>query len=153
MENHTLTSAPFYIEEDYRLIDKAKTFETLLVVALRILKRMPQPVTMIFGPTTSGGLSSVTRNLERLNNLIMRMLLKRPRIFSQMPFEERIQEIREARQYFYCDDHLMDIFYRPMLASGYVETLYFIFDWKTSVETSLIRAEGIRLGLKVEEYI
>ena len=85
---------PYYLYDDYRDIEVAQTFEELLPIALDVIRRMPQPVAMVCGPISSGGFGSVQANLEHFNNRITELILAGVTVFSQMPFEDKIQEIK-----------------------------------------------------------
>ena len=61
----------FWTEEDASELSRAKTFEVMAVVALRVIARMPQPVGQVCGPITTGGTGSLEKNLEIFRRIII----------------------------------------------------------------------------------
>ncbi|HEY4479428.1 MAG TPA: hypothetical protein VI981_03690, partial [Candidatus Paceibacterota bacterium] len=88
-------SSNYWTEEDRWGLEMAKNYRDLNKIALRVLKRMPEPRGELCGPITSGGAGSVKANLKRFDRAIKKLIADGTEIFSQMPFEAIIQDMRE----------------------------------------------------------
>lgn len=128
---------------------KAKTFSELAKIALRIIERMPQPVEMVCGPLTSGGLGSFKKNTEVLKRHILK-LSRGAVVFNQLPFEPHLHRILNS-PYHKGGNHLLREFYGKIFKSGSIKTLHFIPGWKTSFGARWERKTAKRLGIKIED--
>lgn len=133
---------------DYKQIDKARTFEDLLQVAMDVLRRFPGKAAMVCGPITTGGYGDINKNLLLFKETIKRLQNDGVLIFSQMPFEKKMQEIKEID---HCKGglHLLESFYQPIFESEFVDTLIFLPNWKSSLGARWEHDQAIRLGLKI----
>lgn len=126
----------YWTEDDRKELRRAKTFKDLNGIAMRILKKMPQPIVQVCGPITSGGLGSVKKNLHRFNAVIKALDREGFNIFNQLPFENDLyrlrRELSKTRPQKRVDRELLNDFYLPIFESGLVASFFFIPDWKTS---------------------
>ena len=122
----------FFKREDHADIGEARSFEALLPIALRVLERMPPRVLMVCGPISTGGLGSIEKNLERFHVAIRILIMRGENIFSQMPFEHPIQQIRKIPGYEQGHEHLLNSFYLPIFKSGRITRMCFLPDWHSS---------------------
>lgn len=131
----------------YQDVKTSKTFFELSCIAIRILRRMPQPIGQVCGPITTGGLGSTRKNIQLFRRIIKK-IGRKYNIFDQMPFEEHFQRIIKTK-HFKNENQLLQEFYFPIFNSGFVETLYFVYGWETSFGARWEKKQGKRLGLKI----
>jgi len=113
-------------------LEKATTFEELRNIAIEILTEMQRySVSIVCGPITNGGLGSIEANLKKFESTIHSLSASGVSIFSQMPFEDKMQEIKKT-PYYKGGDHLLETFYQPIFESGFVKRLFFIAGWEAS---------------------
>ncbi|MDB4992563.1 MAG: hypothetical protein JWL75_808 [Parcubacteria group bacterium] len=142
----------YWEPKDYSDLEKAQSFSDLLPTALRILKRMPQPVAMVSGPITTGGRGSIEENLHLLSAAVQQAHEKGIHMFDQNPFEDKLQEAKAKIVYEgYCQP-VLDEFYKPIFESGLVASMYFLPDWQTSTGARWERTECERLGIEIVDY-
>ena len=110
---------------------KAKTFVRLQKIAMRVIRRMPQPVGEVCGPITSGGYGDKNKNIRAFKAAIKKLIVQGNNIFNQMPFEDSMERILRT-PVFKGGDQLLAEFYLPIFKSGLIKTLYFMDNWKTS---------------------
>ncbi len=130
----------------------AETFNTLFDIAHQVLLRMPQPVAMVCGPITSGGLGSREKNLEVFRKTIKSLSDNGIIVFSQMPFEEpmwRIQKKIEATLYYKEGGSILESFYLPIFESGLVKKFYFIPGWETSMGATWEHSQAKIMGIEI----
>lgn len=122
----------FWTPEDMLEMDAAKKFEDLSQIALRIVRRMPQPVGQVCGPITTGGVGPNNKeaNLAVFHHAIWWLKsYHRLNIFNQLPFEPALWRIQQGGK---DETNLLYGFYLPIFQSGLIKTMYFIFNWQTS---------------------
>jgi len=129
-------------------LNQAKTFEALFSVAHSILLRMPQPVSMVCGPISSGGRGSKEENLKVFKRTIKELSDEGIMIFSQMPFEEPIWRIQKT-DYYKGNYHTLEAFYLPIFESGLVKRFYFIPGWRLSFGASWEHKQAKKLGIEI----
>lgn len=136
-------------EQDLKEIEKAKTFEELLTVALRIADRLGYPVGMVCGPITSGGIGSQQENVAKIARAIQVLRQEAGEIiFNQLVFEEAMMRIKET-PYYRDASHLLETFYRPIFERRKIQTFYFVTGWQSSFGASWEHAEAVRLGINI----
>lgn len=122
----------YYDIHDINTIALSRAYEELTPVAFRVIHRIPGPIAMICGPISTGGLGSITKNLAAFKEAIERVAKTGEAVFTQMPFESAMQDIK-GRLSPGCDaTSLMDTFYRPLFESGLIKRLYFLPGWQGS---------------------
>jgi len=134
--------------EDSRAIESAHTFEDLLEVALKIIDRLPQPLGMVCGPITTGGLGCSEKNLEVLEKTIENLRKQGLTIFSQLPFEMPMFRIKKTT-YYKGGSHLLETFYLPIFESGKVKRFYFIKGWESSGGATWENKQAKRIGIAI----
>lgn len=130
----------------------AETFNALFDVAHQILLRMPQPIAMVCGPISSGGLGSKEKNLEVFRNTIKTISDKGVVVFSQMPFERPMWKIQEKIEAVPCYNggcNILESFYLPIFESGLIKKFYFIRGWETSLGATWENNQAKRLGIEI----
>ncbi|HEY4486572.1 MAG TPA: DUF4406 domain-containing protein [Candidatus Paceibacterota bacterium] len=139
----------YWTDEDRRDLKVAQTYRDLSKIALQVLARMPEPRGELCGPITSGGAGSVEANLRRFDRAIQKLTEEGTEIFSQMPFEMIIQEMRQKMNLKEYDTYILNDFYLPIFESGFIHTLYFLPDWETSVGARWEHEQAERLGIAI----
>ncbi len=145
---------------DAQRLKKAKTFEELAEIALAVLKRIPQPVGIVSGPISTGGLGSKAKNIVVFKKTIKNLKKRKLNIFDQMPFEPEMWRIE--RKPCHADkkpvvavydgnvgNHLLEVFYLPIFESGLLQNVYFIKGWESSKGAMWECNQAIRLGLDI----
>ncbi|MHB9020041.1 MAG: hypothetical protein ACYC3G_04230 [Minisyncoccota bacterium] len=127
---------------------ESDTFEALFNVAHSVLLRMPQPVSMVCGPISSGGKGSREKNLIVFKKTIKELSDKNITIFSQMPFEEPMWRIQKT-SYYKGGCHTLEGFYLPIFESGLVKRFYFIRGWESSLGATWEHTQAKRLGIEI----
>lgn len=139
---------PYWTPFDFFDLRNSTTFEALFVVAYSVLLRMPQPISMVCGPISSGGLGSKEKNLEVFRKTIKTLSDKGIIVFSQMPFEEPMWKIQKT-PYYRGGCHTLEGFYLPIFESGFIKRLYFIRGWESSLGATWEHAQAKRLGIEI----
>ena len=135
-------------ERDLEEIRQAETFEELLVVARRIIERVPNPACMVCGPITTGGMGSQRANVKILTTVIDDLRAEGKNVFNQLIFEAAMMRIKET-PYYKGALHLLETFYRPVFRSGRLKKLYFVPAWGSSFGASWEHEEARRLGIEI----
>lgn len=146
----------YFTKRDKTALCKAKTFEELAVIALRVLKRMhrkeqksrhPRNIGMVSGPISTGGLGSPDANIKALEKTIRRLEQQGHCIFSQLPFEDPMWRIIKT-PYHQGGSHLLTKFYRPIFKSGFIVVVHFMPNWHTSFGATWEHKETKRLRIR-----
>ncbi len=138
----------YWTKKDIQDVKKAKNFNDLSVVAMRVVARMPQPVGEVCGPITSGGLGSREKNLKAFNKAIDKLRKAGSCIFDQIPFEEKLYEFTQAKWY-QGGLQLLSEFYMPIFKSGLIDTFYFMPLWHTSMGAKWEHEQAKNLGIRI----
>ena len=139
----------FWTEGDASELSRAKTFEEMAAVALRVIARIPQPVGQVCGPITTGGAGSLEKNLEIFRRAIIALSISGTSIFDQLPFEPSIRRIQNW-EYSAGGLRLLEDFYFPIFKSGLIQRLYFIPGWESSLGARWEHERALELGISVE---
>lgn len=144
-----------WTQEEYKACESAKTFKDLLVIALQILERMKKlgkPIVEVCGPMTTGGRGSAEENF-RLYNFAVKSLEDTGKIvFNPTPFQETMGRLSTHLQGGEYNMDILEVFYRGLFSSGYIDTVYFLPGWQTSKGASWERKNIAGFGVKIEEY-
>ncbi len=138
----------YYTQEDLDYINRARNFIELSEIALRVIRKMPQPIVQACGPIATGGTGSLEMNLKIFGNFIQALVRDGKNVFDQMPFEEPMQRLKKEEWYRGGDQVLVE-FYLPIFESGLIKRLYFIPRWETSFGASWEHEQAIRLGIEI----
>jgi hypothetical protein len=140
----------YWTKEDWKDLEKISSFLDMQVIAKRVLDRIPRPVAGVCGPIAeTGGLHSVEANLNVFNNTIIQLQKTGLKIFDQMPFENKIQELKAKMNREDFLRELNDDFYMPIFESKIVSTFYFIPGWETSNGAKFEHEKAKELGIKI----
>ncbi len=140
----------YWTKKDASKAKSAETFEKLAEVALRIIDRMPQPVEMVCGPLTSGGLGSLTKNTKAFRKYIKKLASEGRIVFDQLPFEPHLHRIaKSARRE--DENRLLEGFYGSIFKSGKIEKLVFIPGWQSSAGATWERKMAKKLKIAIKD--
>jgi hypothetical protein len=110
----------YYTFQDIEEISKAKDMERILQIASDVFGRMPKPVCLVVGPTTTGT-RSIEENKKRRRKTIAWLRKQGVSAPNYTPFERKVLQIlskefgeKEARS------HLWDRFFIPLIENGTV---------------------------------
>jgi hypothetical protein len=144
------TTKQYWTKEDWEDLEKISNFLDMQTIAKKVLDRIPRPVVGVCGPIAeTGGLHSVEANLNVFNNTIIQLQKTGLKIFDQMPFENKMQELKAKMN---CEDFLRELnddFYMPIFESKIVSTFYFIPGWETSNGAKFEHEKAKELGIKI----
>jgi hypothetical protein len=122
-------------------------YPALLVVALRVLERMPPGASMVCGPISTGGFGSIEKNLARFTRAIDLLASRGENVFTQMPFAEPMKCVQGESLPYASGIHLLEEFFLPIFQSGRVTRLCFLPSWQSSFGTRWEHEQAWRLGL------
>jgi len=129
-------------------IAKAPSYPHLANIALEILAAMPGTIGQVCGPITSGGRGSFAANIAFFTEAIASLETQGVTVFSQMPFEDRMQELKVVDGYNWP---VLNEFYGPIFASGLVRRLYFLPGWENSCGSCWEREQADIFGIAVTD--
>lgn len=138
----------YWTEGDIADIEASQTYTDLLVVARRVLDRMPRPRVLVSGPITTGGAGSRTANIVRFDAAILALRNQGLIVFDQLPFGEAMRRIHERRSTGY-DMALLDDFYLPIFKERLIDDVYFLSDWQSSIGSSWEHERAKEFGLRI----
>lgn len=141
----------YFKDEDWEDLNKASNIANVYEVALRVLSRMPENLSQVCGPITTGGKGSIEDNLEEFNNRIKELQESGVDVFDQMPFEEPMHRImldfqKTKNEYM---NSILDDFYLPLFKTNKIKQLYFIPGWKSSKGSCWEHDTANKLGIKI----
>ena len=142
-------SDQYWTENDIERLRMAKTLEEAGDIGVMILERMHasgKEIVQVCGPMTTGGLGTLSENMERFAIAIEQARAHGLLVFNQIPFQEAIERLTSHLDEEYCTD-ILDIFFRKILGCGYVSRALFLSDWESSRgarwEWDFVRSCGI----------
>lgn len=139
---------PYVTPEDTSDLNAATTFEELKAIAFRIIRRIPQPVSMVCGPISTGGAGSIEKNLEALRRAIQGLERTGYNVFNQTIFEAPFMRIKETPGW-RGEQNLLEVFYRPLFEAGLIRILHFVPSWRTSYGATWEHQQAMRLNLEI----
>lgn len=142
-------TATHWNSDEKDALGQARSYADLFSIAKGVIERMRQPVVQVCGPISTGGVDSMVENIKRLGSIIDELEQKGIEIFNQVPFQLRMQEIREAKGERGYDYTLLNEFYLPLFESNLIRELYFLPDWRSSVGSQWEHEQAERLGMKI----
>ena len=139
----------YYQPEDFKKLELVVSFSELFPIAEEIIKRLPPPISQVCGPISTGGLGSIEKNMQRLEETVEHLHRSGLTVFNQVPFESPMNRILAAKKSDGYDHSLLTDFYLPLFESGLVHVLHFLPDWQSSTGASWEHEQAKRLGLKI----
>ena len=138
-------------------IKLANSFSELADIAIERLEESGKSV-VVCGPITTGGLLSITKNLEVIN-ITNRYLERRGyRVFDQVSFEITLQILKDEwkkknghNNGQYCMP-ILEEFYLPIYVSGLIYRGYFLPGWIYSTGAAWERNLFYELGIEVIDF-
>ncbi len=139
--------------QEKSLLKKATKYHDVFLVAVVRMRANAEDagvagLGMVCGPISTGGLRSITANLERFALAISTLQSSGWHIFSQMPYETAPHHVRDSTVgpgvY---DMKLLEEFYLPLFESGFVKRKFFIPGWQSSTGAQWERAHAVRLSI------
>lgn len=150
-----MSTYPHWKQKEIEKIRDTSTIEEILELSLGALRRIPSPVGMVCGPVSTGGLGSIEKNIQSLDEAITNFELHKIHVFDQSVLESGIRRLRRAfsekerlseKQ---VNLRILTELYLPILESGLVQTLYFLPDWETSFGARWEHEHAKRLRLNI----
>ena len=139
----------YWTEEEFSALEKVSEFSELFPIGLKVIKRMPQPVSQISGPISTGGKGSIEANLDFFTKVIAALEKDGQNVFHQLPFQDVMIKLTEKWQGSgYCMPLLTE-FYKPVFESGLIKKVYFIDDWQSSFGAAWEHKECERLEIEI----
>ena len=138
-------------EREKKLVRKARTMKELGKIAMRVIKRMPEPVAMVCGPISTGGRGSVAANMKELKKAINALSKKSVKVFDQTAFEPQMKKIAKGRpEYLTNETKLLEEFYLPLFEKEFVAMVCFMPDWQSSFGATWEHKQAKRLKLAIK---
>lgn len=140
----------YWTPENFEKLAVAENLQDLLVIAIDILKRMPQPVILVCGPISTGGFGNVEANLRAFESTIHAKQKAGKSVFNQLPFEEKFAKFsQEAKMAYFTP--VLDEFFLPIIKSGYIAEMHFMKDWQSSTGARWEHTTANELGVTIHE--
>lgn len=135
----------------------ANSFSELADIAIERLEEQGKSV-VVCGPITTGGLHSVSKNLEIINITNKYLERRGYNVFNQVPFELTLEilqkEWRKTNGYNnaqYCMP-ILEEFYYPIYASGLIYRAYFLPGWISSFGARWERSLLQEIRVEVKDF-
>jgi hypothetical protein len=129
---------------------EARTPEQVTEIMLRVLRRNARKVSLVCTPRRTGSRHSLPENQRRRDTVAS--LLRRNKgvvVFDHTLFLRRIEMLRKSSGD--CDrEYLRESFHLPLLRSGWIETIYFAFEWRRSVGARWYYEQAKKLGIEIK---
>lgn len=132
----------------------ATSFAELSMIAIRELTLFTGGAEIVCGPISTGG-RGLDNNILVFGRSITRLLEQGKEVFSQVPYEEKIFELRRKWQEVSPENNgkyclpILEEFYRPLFATHRIRVAWFIPGWESSQGAQWERNELTRLGASV----
>lgn len=145
-------SLVYWNKDHLHAVFSAISYDEMGEVALDILRNMPQPISQVCGPISTGGYDSIEKNIDALNRTILKLVYNGKAVFNQIPFEGPMQDLKERSRLSPEEARLelLKDFYLPVFESGLVRKLYFIHGWESSFGARWENEQAERLGIEVK---
>ena len=137
----------YWTKGDFDRLKSANSMPELLTVALDILDRMPDPVSLVTGPISTGGKGSIPENLAVFKQYISYLRSTGKIVFNQLPFEEKFGELANRSTLTYYTP-ILDDFFLPIFKSGKIKEMCFIPGWESSTGARWESNMADKLGIK-----
>jgi hypothetical protein len=150
------TQCPYWTEDFRQAVNTCRSFDEMGEIAIRVLQSMPQPISQVCGPISTGGLGSRERNTAVFVRCINELRKRQLNPFDQFPLQDAMTRLGEEwhrlhPQESYCMP-LLDEVYQAIFASGLLKRTYFLPGWETSFGSRWERETLTRLGIEIHEF-
>lgn len=125
-----MTNAKYWTDKHINDLNKARNFSDCLKVAYDVIDSIDGQVGIVSGPISTGGLGSIDKNLAEFSKYIDIMESKGEKIFNQLPFERKFQELAEGSKGYFMP--ILEDFFLPIFKSGKIKKIWFMPGWQTS---------------------
>lgn len=133
-----------WTERDLRMAEKAKTFEQLSRVGLRVAyrqycravrRRGHKGLAIVFGAITNGGTlppGEIRNNIRFFAQKIEELESLGFEVFDQRPFEEHLFRLKREAGKDHKPQDLLNGFYLPLFESGHFAFAFALWNWRKS---------------------
>lgn len=135
---------------------QVKTYEEMSRLAMHQMRRLchhsytEKYYDWVCGPMTTGGLGSLEANFGRFNEVTAELRRVGHRVFSQMPYEDRMAELWDTlKPVDGYDYRLLEGFYTPIFESGMIRRFHFIPGWEDSTGSRWEHDLAEKLGTEI----
>lgn len=141
------TDEYYWKKDDFEKLKSANLMPEFFAIAMNILNHMPDPVSLVCGPISTGGKGSIPKNLEVFKEYIVNLQKGGRTVFNQLPFEEKFGELasRSTLKYF---TPILDDFFLPLFKSGKIKEMCFMPGWESSTGARWENDMSDKLGIK-----
>lgn len=145
---------PYWKDRHIFELKQAKTFERVTEIALSVMETMPQELSQLCGPITTGGFGDELKNRKIFNRCVIELRVQKLNPFDQTLLEKAIgplkikwKKINGAEKY--CKP-ILNVLYKGIFQSGKIKRTFFLPNWHTSEgsvwERNLIQSLGIEIN-------
>lgn len=139
----------YWTAAEHKALLTARSFSDLVTIAVRVLNRMPKPISQVCGPISTGGLGNIAENLKVFEAALGYLISQGVTVFDPMPFENHFFHLLERGQGSRNNNQLLTEFYLPIFNSRLISRLYFIHGWETSEGATWEHGLSQRLRLEI----
>ena len=126
--------------------EEINALKSLAKRELERIEQMPKPVVRVCGPLTCDGPEGYERNAQRLADAEQ---ILQSRGMTVWTFGESEDEIFGKG---YTNENIFEYFHKPVLASGLIETAYFLPRWDESNGATLERNIATEAQVAIQEF-
>lgn len=144
---------PYWKDRDLYLLKRAETFEEVKDVAVSVLQRMPNGLSQLCGPLSTGG--DLKRNMEIFKRCIVELRAQNLNPFDQAPLEIGLTRLKNKWDIVHNNEYCMpilEVVYKAVFESGKIVRTYFLPNWETSFGSRWERAILYELGVEINEF-
>lgn len=149
----------YWTREDAKELERVTSFKEIGAIMLRVLTRIPEPVGMVIGPITTGGLGCVEKNMKVFAMHIAVLEREKKNIFNQLPFEPAIWRVRKLiagenptdLENEAVNAQLIQDIYFKLFESGKIAKLHRIHNWFSSFGARMEDEKAFQLGIERED--
>lgn len=127
-----LSTDKYTTEGDIVAITSSNSFEEVVLIAEKILARLPKPIGQVCGPISTGNKLTPVENLVNIHRAITIFQQGGLIIFSQIPFERAFDKILGDYHSGY-DTPILQEFYHPLFRQKLIDYLIFLPGWEHSI--------------------
>lgn len=139
----------YWKEQDSLDLKECENFYEVGQIALRVQMRMPDNISQVCGPISTGGYGSVEKNMLAFSKTVEKFLELGENLYNQVPLEDAIFRIRGILGDKFDRDELLIEIYGPLFNSGRLKKLYFIHGWESSYGARWENDLGKEKGMEI----